>query len=299
MKTLKLGNIIFSVEDNIIDEINYLINEFIANSILFKMENYLIKIRAMTEWNIDKLNESTRTFKHPMNGSEYWVNENSNLNIVISESFITEDTNKESTIYYKDFISLYSCLRSKISELIRNELMKESLFAIHSSFIYKEKECYLIVGIKGSGKTSSALYAYKNGYNISTDELTFVGKDMKFSYLYRYPSLSLSTINNYFPKYTYSDMKKIKSQLTLEDKYLIEMKLKDREFYLKDLKKIFIVPLGLNKDIIPDKYKKQILLDNWILGDSNEEVSDYFKLIMNKSEMININKLKALFEMNK
>lgn len=272
------------------DIIEYLSRDFSFN--LLPLEK--IKMIYTEEFEIPL--GSSLVEKNPILKLEIWIDKLGNQIIKSDDSLITRKES-ETQIEYLPHIQhdiLYGIVRTELTHLIRKELSKEAYFAIHAGLIKYKNEVIMIVGDKGTGKTSSCLLFLKQGAEIFTDELVFFTKD-GIKVLSRMVSIDEINLVTYFPQFKKYIFNKSKSMLNLESKYVLNTKLKEVKEH--NIDKIIILAdkeSTLNEELAYLK-KKEILANQLVptqLSNSEEAVILLEKLIdkIELSTILNINK---------
>lgn len=297
MKRIRIGNITIYLEDCFYENVNSKIYEFNNNWILYYVNSYTIHIKELEVKKLGISNGMIRTSFHHLNQSQQWRDDKAKL--TITASYICYETKEEAYYYCNQLSYIYGLLRSKISDIIRQSLLADSICGLHAGCISKRKDFYIIVGNKGNGKTSCIVNAYLQHWDIYSDETVFIKENQELDFLYRLPSLSSSVLHHYFMD---SDLKlgePFVSQLTNDIKILINLKLRDaadlpNRIHLHDVKKIFLlVNPDSASDYCSDQIKQRIISNNWIDGEKNRDFETIVDLLKEKSEITNIEKLKS------
>ncbi|WFR56525.1 hypothetical protein QA584_23375 [Anaerocolumna sp. AGMB13025] len=292
METYKLGNIcICSAKE--FRCFDLLREELINNQVLFEMPVHVIKLKALKEWDNTYLYGKSRIHRNPHNGHEIWKDEEGAETIDILGSLIIRSAVFETNIYYCLEGDLYSCLRNKICGMIRQYVLRDSLFGIHSALLGKGLRKLLIIGSKGSGKTSSILNGAAHHGKVFTDEFIFVDQNLKVSCLKRFPAVTKHTLKAYFKDSDFTIRGEIYSDLAGENKYLLDIAISEEDkFPLREIDTIYVLPLNKNQ-IINEENKTSIVTDNFITGNGKSgEVIQIFETLVRKSKMITIAQLK-------
>lgn len=292
MNRYRFGNIEVISDIDISYELKIL-NQELSLNLSSDLPYHSVEIMKYTDKVKEEYKGMRRRVRNPITGFEVWEGENKILNaskdmvLVISENCYK--------IFYKNRKNLYGYIRAKVCEIIRNNYIKGSLFAIHGALIAKDKRYVLVVGSKGSGKTSSMLHALKKQWGIFTDELVLVDKNYKVSVLRRFPALDKEVIKEYFPEMMDKEVVTINNYMNNEEKVLLDL-VSDKYLNINFnmINKVYILAMVDNKTV-KDDYKKDILLKNWIsgCGDINSELKDFKKLI-SISEITTIEEIKKL-----
>lgn len=270
------------------DQVILLSKELGGNQVLKYCPKYSITILPYQEYSRDTLKNCIRVGYHPLNRREIWKDQYSTRTIEINSDEILIKEEFSYTLFIRDIQNIYSYLRSKICEIIRECKLKLYPFGFHAALIGRDKSLYLIIGAKGSGKTSSVLYAYINGWDVYTDEFVLIDKK-SIEVLERFPAINPDVEAAFFADCNLKLHYIIKGYLTGEYKKVIDINLKKcKDLSIENIKKIYILT-DYKNNIMRHDFINNIFYKNIILGAniSNEQ----YEIIQNlryNSKMMNI-----------
>jgi hypothetical protein len=269
MNEYEFGKIIIKSLQNITEEMVLLHKELGSNQELTRCKEHVIYIENLERCLERYIVGMQRVYHNPVTGHEIWRDKEKTVDITSNIISVTRSFSSE--IYYRDREELYGCLRGKLCELIRKEALATSLYAIHAALLRKGDDIILIVGNKGSGKTSSALRAYFRHWDILTDELIFVDRDKQISALKRYPALSGKVLERYFSNYPIERVRTIRSAITGEQKELLKLPIlyEKTGINVNCISSIYILPNNRNC-FIEERFKRKIFLNNFIPGNLDD-----------------------------
>lgn len=300
MEEVRVGNISISITRSIVPELLALLVEFKNNTVLEKVEPYQIYAFPLYDHDIEIDDEMIRQSKHPVNGNEKWVGPHTS--VFKSKDYMVYETLGECRVYCNDFPIFYGFLRAKLTELIRNALLKKAIGGLHAAFISREDKNFIILGAKGAGKSSTVLHAYHEGWQVATDEFVCIDEKMELDFLFRLPSLGPATIERYFDQVHIPLKRKqmFVSQLTQEKKVMIDIELTHKKLKLEDIDAVFL--LVKNETQItcnPVEIKMSLFSSNWIDGQKIAGFDYLLRTLLEKSEMTHVAKLrKYLSDLN-
>lgn len=289
MKHYALYNVNIITSFDLTEQMLLLREELGSNKGLKECQNYSIFIFPYHEYSQDLLKKCIRVYYHPLSKKEIWQDPDTKKSIEKTSEEILIRYNNTYTIYINNEHNIYSYLRSKVCEIIRECMLTSYPFGLHAALIGKDKELSLIIGAKGSGKTSSVLYAFRNGWDIYTDELVFIDRE-RIEVLERYPGIAPDVENNYFADRNFKSHAIIKGYLTRETKKIINIDIrKCKDLSLSNIKSVYVLTNYKNNNMLED-YKKIVFYNNFIIGSNmtNHQYNITQDLIY-KSKMININ----------
>lgn len=288
MNNYTLHNVKICSELDLSDYIPLLDKEVGGNEALKICPTYCIWIISFQEFSDGLLEGCKRIAMHPLSKKEIWRDHKISKTIEKGCNEAVIKTDDTCIIYLSDIRNVYSYLRSKVCEVIRDYMLGFYPFGLHAALIGKKEELSLIVGDKGAGKTSAILYARQRGWNIYTDELVLIDSEC-IKVLERFPAIAPEVEREFFGNENFTLHCKIKSYLTGEDKNIIELNLqKCSNFTLSSIKNVFVLTNCNNKKMI-EGYKKSIFLRNFINGTNflNQQYEIAQELIF-RSEMLSI-----------
>ncbi len=200
---------------------------------------------------------------------------------------------KNVNILFKRHISrefVYGVFRSEITNYIRSYYTKACPLAIHASCINWKNENYVIIGKKGSGKSSSSLYLKEKGANIFTDEFVFFDIDFYATCLNRYIAITERTQKEYFESLKQYNIGTIESLFNTEKKFL--MNLTDREQNpLKIDKFIILVREGAKNFSLTEKLK---IITSQSVSNHTKLSREFIYYIANNSILMTINDIQRM-----
>lgn len=280
-------NIIICSNNNIDMEINLLRRELGKNGILNFISKYRIDLLIKCEFPKSLLKNCIRVYHDPLNEKVIWKNKDDGKAIEIGKDSQSITSDNKCSIYVLDEKDIYIQLRSKICEVIRKNMLKVYPIAFHSALISKDKNLTMIIGNKGSGKTSILLNAYLNGWEVYTDELVFVNKE-NIAVLSRFPAIDKYTKYTYFRTFDLKEHMRIKGLLTGEEKDIIDINISicHGKRY-QDIKSVYV--LTSNSGVICSDYTENIILDNFIKGlKIDKKLYDILNGLIHLSKMTNV-----------
>lgn len=288
MNSYTLHNVNICSELDLSDYIPLLDKEVGSNEALKMCQTYCIWIRLYKEY-CDKLLEGCiRIGSHPLSKKEIWQDQKISRTIEKGPAETIIRMDNTCIIYLSDIRNVYSYLRSKVCEVIRDYLLEFFPFGLHAALIGKGKELSLVVGDKGAGKTSAILYARQRGWDIYTDELVLLDSEY-IKVLKRFPAISPEVERKFFGNENFTSHCKIKGYLTGEDKTVIEINLREcSDFALNSIKNVFILT-NCNNEKMLENYRKSIFLRNFINGTKiSKQQYEIAQELIFKSEMLSI-----------
>lgn len=296
MKHFTIYNIsIFSAFD-LTEHMLLLDEELGGNKALRECPSYNISLLPYQDYNQELLKECIRIAYYPLGKKEIWQDSSRSRTIEKTSDDILVRYGNSFTIFINNTDNIYSYLRSKLCEIIREYMLKHFPFGLHAALIGRNKELSLIIGAKGSGKTSSVLYAFNKGWDVYTDEFVLIDID-HIEVLERFPAISSEDKNNYFADSDFQLHSKIIGYLTGETKNIININMRKCENYsLSDISCIYVLTNHNNKKMLQD-YSRHIFYNNFISNShlTNEQYNIAQYLIFN-SEMINIEELAKILQ---
>lgn len=297
MNSYMLHNVNICSELYLSDYLLLLDKELGGNDALKMCSPYCIWIKPYQEYSDSLLEGCIRISSHPLGKKEIWRDQVSSKIIEKSSNESIIRTDNTCIIYLRDFRNVYSYLRSKVCEVIRDYELEFFPFGLHAALIGKRDNLSLIIGDKGAGKTSSLLYAQKRGWDVYTDEFVFIDSRC-IKVLERFPAISPKVEREFFSNENFTSHCEIKGYLTGEYKNIIDINLqKCSNFSLSNIKNIFVLTNCNNKRMIED-YRKNIFLRNFINGTNISKYQyEIAQDLIFRSEMLNINYfMKRIYE---
>lgn len=270
-----------------------------SNKALKECPNYMINILPYGDYRSESIKDCIRVGYHPLNNVEIWQDPINARIIEKSSDEIFIRKGNSYTIFIRDTQDIYSYLRSKICEIIRDCMLRIYPFSLHAALIGYDRQLSLIIGAKSSGKTSSVLYALANGWDVYTDEFVLIDRG-SIDVLVRFPAISREVEKRFFPDMKLRLHKIIKGYLTGEAKKIINIDIKEcRDFTLSNINRVYILTDYRNQNM-PDEYKKHILYSNFITGEniSNDQYEIVQELIL-RSQMISIKDFTRILQEDK
>lgn len=257
------------------------------------LKNIKLTIRETDNFIIN--NDYVREEKNPDLGIEIWRNSYSEIIKEKHYSFIKHRNCIEVQSDIPNSI-LYGINRSELTNIIRNDILSNSLFGLHAAFLSYKNQNLIILGEKGAGKTSASLYLYNKGAKFYTDEL-LIFKDMETIFtLGRKPSLDKKTLEKYFPMFKEKIFFSSKSILNSEEKKIIDIDmLKSQISQYKDFNDFSLIlltknPDELTKEEILKKVAAQFITKNSV---AKEDLKFFYNLL-NKTCPMTIEEIKEL-----
>lgn len=162
---------------------------------------------------------------NPETSAELWSSEN-DTSIYRDGQVAAVRTGETTDIHVMDDTShiAYGTLRSELTHIIREDLLRHSLGAWHAAWIGVHQKQYIIIGPKGFGKSSAVLYSYVgNDAKIHTDEMIFVTSQNVLVPLRRHVSVTIDTYNRYFADSGLSPRRTITNLFNRTPKYLLSL----------------------------------------------------------------------------
>lgn len=262
-----------------------------GNEFLRVCPDYSITIRTYEEWDDHFLKGCVRIGFHPQNQKEIWQSELGTKTIELGMEECVLRMGDACVLYLRNLDNVYSYLRSRVCEVIRDHALQLFPFGLHGALIGKGSVLSVVIGDKGSGKTSSMLYAYEQGWDIYTDELVLLDQTC-VNVLERFPALAPDVENRFFAKGCFPLHCKIKGYLTNEDKNILAVPIKKcLGFTFSDIQNIFVLSSPENETLISE-YKKHIFLRNFILGQKqSQEQYEMIGSLICRSELLTISGL--------
>lgn len=237
--------------------------ELLEKDLGISLDGFSLPIKDIST--IDIVNGYVRDEINPITGIERWHN---------SESKIIKDSTY-SLIKFNDFIGLdsnisesilYGTRRSEITNLIRNDVLSNSLFGFHAAFLEYKSRKIIILGDKGTGKTSASLYLYMKGAKIYTDELIIFKDSTSVFTLGRKPSLDECTLKKYFPMFSHRILISSKSILNTNEKKIIDIDILPSQLYtnIDDIQFIVLTKgtIRLPREVLIKKIASQFISNN-------------------------------------
>lgn len=235
--------------------IDLLDKEVGGNEALKMCPAYCIRILLYQEYSDGLLKGCIRIASHPQSKKEIWRDEKTLRTIEKGPNEVIIRTGHTCMIYLGDMRNIYSYLRSKVCEVIRDYILGVFPFGLHAALIGKKDELSLIIGDKGTGKTSAIFYARQRGWDVYTDELVLI-KSECIKVLERFPAIAPEVEREFFGNENFTSHCKIKGYLTGEDKNIIKINMrKCSNFTLNSIKNIFVLTSCSNNRMVED-YKK-------------------------------------------
>lgn len=270
------------------DQIMLLDKELGRNQVLKKCPEYNITVLPYRDYSPKLLKNCIRAGYHPLNQNEIWLDPNTLKSIEKNSDEILIKDGNSYIIYVKDIHNIYSILRSKICEIIRECKLKTFPFGLHAALIGRDEELYLIIGTKGSGKTSAVLYALLKGWDVYTDEFVLIDREC-IEVLERFPAITPQVEEKYFADCNFRAHSLIKGCLTGEYKKIIGINLKKcKGLSPENIKKVYVLTDWKN-NVMLQEYRKSVFYSNVLIGSNMTD--DRYGIIQDlifKSIMTNI-----------
>lgn len=184
----------------------------------------------------------------------------------------------------------YSFYRSNFMQYLRDSVIDYDFF-IHSALVKFNSKLFLIIGDKGCGKTSSALYFYKKGGDILTDELVYFKKNKIYS-IGRSLSLDQDSLDKYFFDFKKFIWKEVQSRLNDSPKYILDIKLGNKQNELGFLHKIIVLVPQNNPKINLSLSEKLEIIERQLFFNERINNVNLSKLFDAKIEILMISELK-------
>lgn len=226
--------------------------------------------------------------KNPNTEIEIW-NKDGNMIIKSDYALVTrQEKRKTSIIFREDAESpdIYGTIRSELTNLLRNNLSEDVVASVHAACVKINNRIVLIIGDKGTGKSSSSIYLHSMGGEIYTDELVIFKNDGSLLCLPRLLGVDRMTLLKYFPDYKNKVKYEIKSMHNVENKLLLDIMKNSSE--VSQIDDVFILIQGKTENISA-KEKIALISKQWSTYDSGETSEVILKNIINKAKPMTLN----------
>lgn len=230
--------------------------------------------------------------RNPILKVEIWKDINNN-ELILSENvkiFRSLDLTK---VYFDLKCSdrlIYGVFRSEFTNYIRKCLNTKYPLSLHASCVNLNNKNYAIIGKKGSGKSSSALYLKNKGGQIFTDEFIFFNRKFEANCLNRYLAINYNTHDKYFENYKLFNKISIENLFNTDTKVLIDIV--DKQIKPLYIDKFVLLLKGDNKNLSL-REKLKIINTQSIINNSN--LSKNFLIFISKNCLVM--NLKDIMEM--
>ena len=199
-----------------------------------------------------------------------------------NETSVIFSVNSESNV-------IYGVLRSELTNLLRNNLTKDTAASVHAACVKINNRVVLIIGDKGSGKSSSSIYLHSKGGEIYTDELVIFHKNGHVFCLPRLLGIDQITLFKYFPDYKRKVKYEIKSMHNIDKKFLLDIMTKPSE--LTQIDDVILLIQG-NIHNVSNQDKISLISRQWSTYDNGVNSGDILKNIISKSKPMTLNQIR-------
>lgn len=167
---------------------------------------------------------STFRERNPSTGVEIW-NKAAEVIIKSERVIVIRNQDKTSIVFDEaaDYSVKYGVLRSELTNMYRSKMARSKACSVHAACVNLNHKNLLIIGNKGTGKSSSSLYLHLQGGHILTDEMVFFDDDERLTCLPRFIGLDHYTLDRYFPQYKPKVKASINSMYNTEQKVLLDI----------------------------------------------------------------------------
>lgn len=229
--------------------------------------------------------------KNPDTNIEIWKKDEKTI-IKSKFALVTrEEKGKTSVIFREEIKSpdIYGTIRSELTNLLRNNLREGIVASVHAACVKINNRIVLIIGDKGTGKSSSSIYLHSMGGEIYTDELVFFKNDGLLFCLPRLLGVDSTTLLKYFPEYKSKVKYEIKSMNNVENKLLLDIMKNSSD--VSQIDNVIILIQG-KADNVSNKEKIALISKQWSTYDSGETSEGILKNIISKAKPLTLNQIR-------
>ena len=237
------------------------------------------------------LEDSEFQERNPINGVEVWRKNNTTI-ILSSLCLIERDTDCTNITFHRSASHsyIYGVLRSEITNVLREILSEVSLCSIHAACVKKDKKTFLIIGNKGTGKSSSSIYLHKSGGEILTDELIFFDNKGFLICLPRFVGVDNNTLHSYFPDYEDEANIEIRNMYNADKKILLDIISSSPKQSYQSIDEVIVLVRGNRKYLSPRDIIN-LISAQWINYKNESLTEDILKEVIKKSKPMTIEQI--------